>query len=168
MTGGMWSWSPSTASWSASYERRASSERDRGPTIPWPQGPRASGALPAKNGGNARSYRAVMENGISCGKIRRQEKTRSSDRVFSRQKEAAVMPDMRPSVCWALRSRERGPGPSRLLIQLQDRAVLPDKGQPVALFVGLHGAADHAVGVRDVLLQVIHVGVDRLDILGRI
>lgn len=48
-----------------------------------------------RNRGNARSYRAVMEKGIPCGKIWEQEKTRSSDRVFSRPKEAAAMPDMR-------------------------------------------------------------------------
>ena len=48
------------------------------------------------------------------------------------------------------------PAPSRLLVQLQDRAVLPDKSQPVALFVGLHGAADHAVRVGDILFQIVH------------
>ena len=42
---------------------------------------------------------------------------------------------------------------SGLPIKLQNGAVLPGEGQPVALVVGGHGAADHAVGVGDVLFS---------------
>lgn len=44
-----------------------------------------------------------------------------------------------------------------LLIELKDCSVFPDESQPVALVIGGHGTTDHAVGIGDVLFQIVHL-----------
>lgn len=57
---------------------------------------------------------------------------------------------------------------SGFLVELEDSPVLPYEGQPVALVIGVHRAADDGIGVVDVLLQVVdfvghmHVAVQHL------